>query len=345
MYKKQLPRFLIPFASVKGKSLFKEALNEGNMDNFFELSEQYVTQSRPIDCAVSSLVMVLNSLGIDPGKQWKGPWRWFSEELLACVGNTEKGVSLNEFLQLALCNKTWGMGFYTDSQPTPASELQTCMEHTNKILYRSSSLDTFRTAIIAGSRQSKFYIVVNNSRKVLGQSGDGHFSPIAGYHSKSDMCLILDVARFKYPAYWCSVQLLYEAIKKEDPVSLKTRGFVCVSRSIKHFSQICARPLDVISLRKLGRQADLEMVKTGCPDLFPLVFRMYFDLYDGGVDDGSINQEIGMYEDVPLHPKLVSMIDEMNPTVKNSARLLTGCFSSRPGTIASSFRERLGIIK
>ena len=28
--------------------------------------------------------MVLNALHIDPGRQWKGPWRWFHEELLDC---------------------------------------------------------------------------------------------------------------------------------------------------------------------------------------------------------------------------------------------------------------------
>jgi Phytochelatin synthase len=32
---------------------------------------------------------------------------------------------------------------------------------------------------------------------VLGQTGSGHFSPIAGYHAATDSVLILDVARFK----------------------------------------------------------------------------------------------------------------------------------------------------
>ena len=40
-------------------------------------------------------------------------------------------------------------------------------------------------------------VVVSYSRKQLGQTGDGHYSPIGGYHRASDQVLILDVARFK----------------------------------------------------------------------------------------------------------------------------------------------------
>jgi glutathione gamma-glutamylcysteinyltransferase len=40
------------------------------------------------------------------------------------------------------------------------------------------------------------------SRKVLGQTGDGHFSPVGGYHPGKDLALIMDTARFKYPPHW-----------------------------------------------------------------------------------------------------------------------------------------------
>ena len=55
------------------------------------------------------------------------------------------------------------------------------------------------------------------SRKVLQQTGDGHYSPIAGYHVKKDMVLILDVARFKYPPHWADVDNLYDAMCTKDP--------------------------------------------------------------------------------------------------------------------------------
>ena len=38
-------------------------------------------------------------------------------------------------------------------------------------------------------------MIVSYSRKALGQTGDGHYSPIGGYHAATDQVLILDVAR------------------------------------------------------------------------------------------------------------------------------------------------------
>lgn len=39
------------------------------------------------------------------------------------------------------------------------------------------------------------HVVVSYCRKVLNQSGCGHFSPIGAYHAGQDMALILDVVR------------------------------------------------------------------------------------------------------------------------------------------------------
>ena len=33
-------------------------------------------------------------------------------------------------------------------------------------------------------------------------AGDGHFSPLGGYHEARDLVLILDTARFKYAPHW-----------------------------------------------------------------------------------------------------------------------------------------------
>ena len=47
--------------------------------------------------------------------------------------------------------------------------------------------------------------------------GDGHFSPIGGYHPDSDLVLILDTARFKYPPHWVKLATLCESMKALDP--------------------------------------------------------------------------------------------------------------------------------
>ena len=63
----------------------------------------------------------------------------------------------------------------------------------------------------------------------LDQTGDGHFSPIAGYHSERDLVLVLDVARFKYPPYWVPLSSLWAAMSHVDPHTGLTRGYYVIS--------------------------------------------------------------------------------------------------------------------
>jgi glutathione gamma-glutamylcysteinyltransferase len=92
-----LPSNLVAFSSAEGKHLFKRALTQGGMENFFNLAEQFTTQSEPEYCGPASLIMVLNALQVDPQKRWKGVWRWFSEEVLHCSDAEvmRKGMTLD----------------------------------------------------------------------------------------------------------------------------------------------------------------------------------------------------------------------------------------------------------
>lgn len=62
------------------------------------------------------------------------------------------------------------------------------------------------------------------------QTGDGHYSPIGGYNMGRQLVLMLDVARFKYPSYWCDVRRLFDSLEDMDAVTGKPRGFVLISR-------------------------------------------------------------------------------------------------------------------
>jgi glutathione gamma-glutamylcysteinyltransferase len=57
------------------------------MESYFPLSEQFITQFAPPTCGPTTLAMVLNTLGIDPQKGWKGIWRWTTEENLEGLTN------------------------------------------------------------------------------------------------------------------------------------------------------------------------------------------------------------------------------------------------------------------
>jgi glutathione gamma-glutamylcysteinyltransferase len=213
-YRRPLPAEQIAFSSEDGRQLFTEALSAKTAESFFALSEQFHTQAEPAYCGLGTLVVVLNALSIDPGRVWRGPWRWFSEELLDCCYPLEKvkqeGVTIEQFACLARCNGA------------------------EASVYRaqSSSVEEFRSLIESSARQSSSpFLVVSYSRKSLGQTGDGHYSPIAAYHKERDMVLILDVARFKYPPHWVSVPSLFQAMMAQDPTTKQSRGFVLLSPS------------------------------------------------------------------------------------------------------------------
>lgn len=98
-----------------------------------------------------------------------------------------------------------------------------------------SSEDAFRLAIRNACSlpqgRPKDVLLVSYSREALGQVGIGHFSPIGGYHPDSDMVLIMDVARFKYPPHWLPVRDLFKAMLPIDSETGKSRGFMTLSVS------------------------------------------------------------------------------------------------------------------
>ena len=49
----------IPFSSKEGRRLFMESIQNGTMECYFPLSEQFITQTHPTFCGIASLTMVL----------------------------------------------------------------------------------------------------------------------------------------------------------------------------------------------------------------------------------------------------------------------------------------------
>jgi len=123
-----------------------------------------------------------------------------------------EGISLQEFARLARCNGA-------NCKVVPG---ETC------------TLEAFRAQVVwSTSPKSKngsdfccSYLVVNYNRSVLKQTGTGHFSPIAAYDAQSDLVLIMDVARFKYPPHWVQLEALHRAIAAPRGFAVLTPGQV-----------------------------------------------------------------------------------------------------------------------
>jgi glutathione gamma-glutamylcysteinyltransferase len=211
-YRRPLPEALVSFSSPDGRQLFREALDAGHMAAFFPLIEQFHTQADPAYCGLASLVMALNALGVDPGRVWRGPWRWFSEELLDCCTPLSEvqrtGVTLEQVMCLARCNGAEG----TLARPS------------------TRGMEAFRSDVSSATSSSERVLVLGYSRATLGQTGAGHFSPIGGYHAGKDHVLVLDVARFKYPPYWAPLSLVFEAMLERDPQTARERGWLVLEK-------------------------------------------------------------------------------------------------------------------
>ena len=236
-YRRPLPRHLPALSSPAGRVLFKEALASNGLKSYFALAETYETQSEPSFCGITTLSMSLNALGVDPRRRWKGVWRWYTDAMLESHVPLETferdGMSFDEFAGVARWNGA-------EARPIRAGE---------------SDIETFREAVekaCVGEDESDGeledgVLVASYNRSVLGQTGEGHFSPVAGLAPSSDMVLVLDTARFKYPPHWVPTQLLWEAMADINPWNGKSRGYVSLNVPSKKDDETLECPTKVLA--------------------------------------------------------------------------------------------------
>ena len=267
---------LVPFNSTAGREMFGNALGSGMLNgSYWNLAENYTTQSEPAFCALTSLCMALNSLGVDPKRRaWpddlRVPWRWFTEtSLLGCCDKhsgleriRRDGLPLHEVARLASCNAKYVEQRYAASSESVCG-LAAAMEqngvvtghgvedsrnlHTGLILEEDelrkdilrvcAEVDSAHAFEQPNTAGSRQRMIASFSRASLGQTGEhGHFSCVGAYDDQNDMALVMDVARFKYFPFWAPVGLLFEAMKPFDSDSKLPRGYLVVSNSDKHAS-------------------------------------------------------------------------------------------------------------
>ncbi|KAJ2006463.1 hypothetical protein GGI04_001872 [Coemansia thaxteri] len=210
-YRRELPTELVSFTSPEGRRLFKESLNKGYAEGYFNLAGNFTVQSEPAYCGPSSLAMVLNALEVDPGRTWKGVWRWYSDELLeSCRTESDlkaNGITFDQFLCLA------------------SSHAQVVAKRGQQ-----ATREEFLRDIKYVTQRDDVFMVLSFSRPTLGQTGDGHFSPIGAYHPESNMALVLDSARYKYPSWFGDVDKLYDSLQPVDRETGMPRGYFLISR-------------------------------------------------------------------------------------------------------------------
>ena len=223
-YRRQLPSTCISLSSEKGQSLFRSAMESGGTKCFFPLTEHFLTQSEPSYCGISTLVMTLNALSVDPRITWKGSWRWYEEKMLNCCIDLEQaketGITIKEFQCLARCQ-----GVHTKLSFASQSTVEEFRFAVKQVCCKAETPATDENV----SSPASSFLIASYHRGTLGQTGTGHFSPIGAYDPVSDCVLIFDVARFKYGVHWVSLPLLFDAMKPIDSATNQSRGFLTLS--------------------------------------------------------------------------------------------------------------------
>jgi glutathione gamma-glutamylcysteinyltransferase len=233
-YQRALPaETCVAFSSREGKRIFASAMRHGGLKSFFALIQQFHTQSEPSFCGLATLVLVLNAFAIDPEQTWKGPWRWYDEAMLNCCLDLEDvkkaGITLRDFRCMAHCQGLSVALRYCDD-----ASLDDFREAIEKTCVSRSEAGDFGMG--EGEDMLENVLVVSYSRKVVKQTGSGHFAALAAFDPLSDSVLILDTARFKYGSHWVKVPLLFDAMNTVDPDTGRKRGFVVLS-SFKNTTQ------------------------------------------------------------------------------------------------------------
>ncbi|WP_106744512.1 phytochelatin synthase family protein [Yoonia maritima] len=192
-------------------------LNADLNRDYFSLATYLETEQVLTFCGPASVAAVANSLDIDrPSPDRLYPWRLFTQDLLFNVANQELkpyGMVEHEGLTLAVLDQfIENIGLAADHY-----------------FADETSVDELRSAIETTLSNRDARLIVNYSRQALPQEGDGHISPIGAYDADTDSVLILDVAKYKYPPVWITVQKLHDAMMLTDTGSNRSRGFVEVS--------------------------------------------------------------------------------------------------------------------
>jgi Phytochelatin synthase len=207
---------LIPFSSSDGEQLLVES---NARQDYFLLSNQFVTQINQAYCGVASSVMILNALGLPaPESTQYKPFRVFTQENFFERAETKKVVSPDLVSKRGMTLAQLG-----DLLNSHGAKVQ--------VYYGADvDLDRFRSLLVQNLSKRDNFAIVNYLRKTIGQERGGHISPIAAYNQRTDRFLILDVSRYKYPPVWVKAVDLWQAIATVDADAGKTRGFVLVTK-------------------------------------------------------------------------------------------------------------------
>jgi len=209
------PATTIPMDSSAGMELLLKPRTR--RADYGALVQWYEAQANLAYCGVASSVMVLNSLAVAaPKAEGYRTNRFWTQTNLFTVPASKSFVEATRVAREGMTlEQLHGL-------------LASVGSRVQRYHGENLSLEQLRWLLRRGLAQGSDRLLANYDRRALGQTGGGHISPLAAYDPDQDRVLILDVARYRYPAVWVATPDLWRAIRSVDKSSGRSRGVLTI---------------------------------------------------------------------------------------------------------------------
>ena len=211
--------------------------------DFFPLSNNFVSQDNAIWCGPVSSAIVLNALRLgkyrglprDRGSIAEEEMAWLPAGADPFYGKYTPNNVLNERTKTRLqvlgepiliggeARSDFGLQLHQLAQVLRSHGLRT----EARVVDANANAATIRRELAANLARPDDFVLVNYARRVLGQEGGGHISPLGAYDAASDSFLVMDVNPNRAPWVWVAADALIAAMRTFDTV--ENRGYLLVS--------------------------------------------------------------------------------------------------------------------
>ncbi len=213
--------------------------------DFFPLSNNFISQDNRIYCGPASSAIVLNALrlgkreglpqdrrAIDPADMAWLPVGFdpflgkFTPNNVLIQGTKSVAEVLGKPIEIAgEWKKDFGLQLRQLAQVLRAHGLSV----KTRVVSDGTELELVHDELADNLSTADNYVLVNYSRKELGQTGGGHISPLGAYDRESDSFLIMDVNPNRAPWVWVKAADLVAAMRTFDTV--ENRGYLLISEA------------------------------------------------------------------------------------------------------------------
>jgi hypothetical protein len=233
---------LEPFATEESMHRLDRA--EAKVD-FFTLANQYEGQEHGGLCGPTSAVIVLNALRVDappadaPVDKSAVPAQFAANIPPQYDPYFHRYTQRTFFADPRVTAVKSEATFYgtptADGKRDPGMQLRQLheilralgAESTIRVVDDTLTDDAAHAEIVENLGREGDYVIVNYDRKVLGQKGGGHISPLAAYDQASDSFLVLDVNPNQGKTWaWVPAPRMIAAMRTHDTV--ENRGYLLV---------------------------------------------------------------------------------------------------------------------